>query len=398
MLAPGVQVPREYHDVVVAGTGMAGLCAAVAARETGAEVLVVEKAPESNRGGNTRFAGGALRSTGPGYGEEDLYNDIMRITQGRSRPDLARAQAREAGAAIEWLTKLGMEWETELRSDMHAMASIPHWRAKHYPFDGHRGGGNGLVVNMIRIAGQRGVSVAYETKADSLVIDRNRRVIGVRILGKDGYKDLLCRGVVLACGSFNANTEMRVRYIGRFADELIVRGTRFNTGDGIRMAQDIGAQAAGQLGDFHCPVIDARSEKMECGETNINTFPYTIIVNKEGKRYLDEGADWHVDTYAKYGKRTLQEPGGIGFCVFDAKVRKNGLVFGLREQLFPPIEAPTLRELAQKAGIEPASFEKTVSQFNAAVQPGVFDPDKLDGKRTKGIDPPKSNWAQTIDE
>ncbi|MBI2862213.1 MAG: FAD-dependent tricarballylate dehydrogenase TcuA [Chloroflexi bacterium] len=388
MLVKEAQIPEEQVDVVVLGTGLGGLAAALSAHERNARVVILEKAPPEARGGNTRFSGGAFRAVTEVYDADAFFADIMKVTHSRANRDLATTMVLESTDSVQWLQDLGVRFEPAERVRPDARG----------PFFGFAyGGGMGAIETLIPIAEKRGIPIHYETAGERLLLDGRRRVVGVRALGEQGYRDFRAKAVVIATGGFQANTEWRVRYIGRFADELVVRGTRFNTGDGLRMALDIGAQSAGQWGDFHSAIIDARSPALEAGETNINTYPFGIIVNREGRRFLDEGEDFQADTYVKFGKTILELPGRTAFLIFDTKVKESGLMVALHQE-FQPYRANTIRELAAASGIDVDGLERTVQDYNAAIQPGEFNSYTLDGKGTVGIIPPKSNWALPVEQ
>ena len=245
-------IPEIDCDVAVIGGGIAGLSAAISAMNEGAEVILLEKAPKLQRGGNSAIADAQIRY--PHEADEycptqqtkaDFFDAFLRVSRGRANKDLVRVVVDNAADAVDWLTEMGIAWE------------------KGYPnVAGYRrqpvGGGWQLVDTLYKHLERGGVHVAYETAAETLLTSRSGRVVGVRALEPEGYTDIKARGgVVIACGGFEANPEMRVRYLGRHMDGLILRGSRYNTGDGLRMALAIGAMPAGQWGDFHSAVLDA---------------------------------------------------------------------------------------------------------------------------------------------
>ncbi len=388
MLLSTDAVTTENHDVLVLGSGLAGMAAALSAKEAGASVTVIDKAPETSRGGNTRFSGGALRCPTAETTPDMLIDELDRITKGRANRALARVLYGRAEKDVQWLIGLGaplVDPSVE-RPDLRGGKMSYHVR----------GNGYGLVESLYPRLAERGVACKFETKATDFLTDGNGRVCGVRAKTRTGYVNMLARAVVMATGGFQANTEMRVRYLGREASSLIVRGSKYNTGDGINMAMAIGGQSMGDWGGFHSAVMDARSEPVEAGETNINSYPYTLMVNRDGERFVDEGADFFDVTYVKYGKAILGQSGSIAYCLFDAKLAERELVYCLHRE-FEPLHASSIARLAQNLGLPGDKLQATVDAYNAAVQPGDFDPETRDGKTTQGIQPPKSNWALPLD-
>ncbi len=388
MLHPEASLPREEHDVLVLGTGLAGMSAALAAREAGARVTVLDKAPETSRSGNTRFSGGALRCPTKENTVDMLVDELARVTNGRADRALGRVLYQHAAADVEWLRGLG----APITSPSVERPDLRGGRMSYHV----QGNGYGLVESVFPQLARRGITVRLETKAGELLVDQSGRVAGVRARTRQGYVDMLASSVILATGGFQANTAMRVQYLGKEASSLVVRGSKHNTGDGLTMALAIGAQPTGDWGGFHSAVLDARSPVVEAGETNINSYPYTVMVNTNGERFVDEGEDFFDTTYVKYGKAVLNQPGRIAYCVFDAKLAERDLVYCLHRE-FEPIETGSLERLAESLRIPAARFVDTIEKYNAAVQPGDFDPEVRDAKCTKGLEPNKSNWATTID-
>ncbi len=386
------EIPRMDCDVLVVGSGIAGLSAAISAREHGAEVILIEKAPIEDRGGNTKFADAQIRYPhapdefhSRDYTEDDYRNDFMYISQGRANPELIEVIVKNAADTVEWLTYRGIEWE----------AGYPHtFGYRRSPVSG----GVGLISTLCRIAEGIGVAFSYETAAQRLIMNAKGDVIGCRAQTPEEYLDIYARGgVILATGGFQANVQMRVAHLGRFADSLILRGSRYDTGEGILMALEIGAKPAGQWGDYHSAVLDARSPKEECGVTALYNYQIGIIVDQSGKRFLDEGEDYRDNTYVRFSKYIIDHADGLAFSIFDEKMVGRPEFHSAWRPVGEPYQADTIEELAEKLGIPPDALAQTVAEYNAAVQPGELDLDHMDGKRTEGISPPKSNWAMTLD-
>jgi len=380
-------------DVVVVGGGIAGLAAALGASEAGASVVLLEKAPREERGGNTRFADAQIRFPheadqygARAYTPEEFRDDLMRLSRGRANAELIDVLVSRAGETVDWLSGHGIAWDE----------GFPHTAGyRRRPAQG----GQGLVDTLFARCEAAGVSVRYAAAAGELLLDGRGAVRAARCRTPQGVTDAEASGgVVLATGGFQANVAMRVAYLGRFADSLILRGSRFDTGDGICMALDAGAQPAGQWGDYHSAVIDARSPRTECGVTALYNFQMGIIVDAQGRRFLDEGEDFRDNTYVKFGKAIIEQADGVAFCLFDQQAYRRPEFQRAWYPVAPPIVAATIEALAGALGIPHAGLSRAVEEYNAAVQPGDYDLDRLDGKRASGISPPKSNWALPLNE
>ncbi|HEY3067227.1 MAG TPA: FAD-dependent tricarballylate dehydrogenase TcuA [Methylomirabilota bacterium] len=408
-------------DVVVVGGGNAALCAALSAREHGARVRLLEKAPEAWRGGNSFFTAGgfrfAFKSVDELYGlvgdlsasetasmevdpypEDAYYDDLMRVTEDCADPDLALTLVRESQPTMRWMREQGVRW-------------IPMFGRQAYRVGGRFrfwgglvleavGGGAGLIDMEYASAARAGIEVRFEAKATALGVDGRGRVTGVVVRTPTGTETVSADAVVLAAGGFEANPEMRTRYLGRNWDLARVRGTPYNTGDAIRMALEAGAQPWGHWSGCHSVAWDYNApwhgdRKVGDGFQK-HSYPLGIIVNLRGERFVDEGADFRNYTYVKYGRAIIEQPRRAAFQIFDQKVVAN-----LREEYrireVTKAEAGTIEELARKLDIDVEGLARTVREFNAGVQPGTYNPAVKDGKGTRGISPPKSNWALPLD-
>jgi tricarballylate dehydrogenase len=414
------EMAKEEFDVVVVGSGNAGLCAALSARENRGSVLLVEKAPEEWRGGNSFFTGGALRFAFQSledinalidlseeelksvhidpYTEDQFYNDLLRVTDYLTDADLALTLIRESLPAMKWLRSKGVRWNLSFgRQAFRVEDKFRFWGGLIVEAVG---AGAGLVTPLFDRSKKDGVEIRYASKAIRLLTDREGKIAGVEIRGPQGPYEVRAFSVVLASGGFEANSEWRCRYLGRDWELAKVRGTPYNTGDGIKMALDIGAQPFGHWSSCHAVAWDLNAPPH--GDRKIgdlfqkHSYPLGIVVNINGERFLDEGADFRNYTYAEYGRRIIAQPHRAAFQIFDAKVI--GLLrdeYRIRE--VTRAEASTIEDLARKMEIDAPGLLRTIREFNAAVQPGKFNPSVLDGKGTEGITPRKSNWALPID-
>ncbi|HJU27744.1 MAG TPA: FAD-dependent tricarballylate dehydrogenase TcuA [Candidatus Binataceae bacterium] len=409
-------------DVIVVGGGNAALCAALAAREAGARVLVLEAAPEEERGGNSRFTAGAMRVAYEGvddlvrlmpdltpeeiartdfgaYGQDLFYDDLCRVTQYRTNPQLAETLVGRSLETMLWMRGKGVRFapiygrqafKIEGRFKFWGGLTVEAW-----------GGGPGLVDALYSIGARNGVEVSYRSRALELIHD-DGGVRGVVVRKAGRSEKIAARAVVLASGGFEANAEWRTRYLGPGWDLAKVRGTRFNTGDGIRMALEIGAMPYGNWSGCHAVGWDRNAP--EFGDLTVgdgfqkHSYPFGIMVNARGRRFVDEGADFRNYTYAKYGRAILEQPGQFAWQVFDRKVA-DLLRDEYRIKRVTKVSAQTLEELGGKLeDVDANAFQNEVGAFNAAVRAEIpFNPNIKDGRCTRGLAVEKSNWANTID-
>ncbi len=410
------------YDVIVVGGGNAALCAALAAAEEGAKVILLERAPESERGGNSRYTEGLMRfvyadvediraispdltdeevaqSDFGTYTEEEFFDDMARVTQNRTDPDLCEILVKQSNSAIHWLRSHGVRFVPQFgRQAFKVNGRFKFWGGASMAVSG---GGPGLVDALYRAAEARGIKVVYNAWVQDLV-KNDKGVQGVIAKVSGNTQTLEGKAVVLACGGFEANAEWRGRYLGPGWDLAKVRGTKFNTGDGLAMALRIGAQPRGHWSGCHA--IGWERYATDFGDLALTddyergSYQLSIFLNADGKRFLDEGADFRSYTYAKYGGIVLQQPGQFAWEIYDAKV-VHLLRSEYRTKHVTKVTAGTLEELARKMDdVNGEVLLKTISEFNAAVQTDIpFDPNVKDGRCTRGLDIPKSNWANRID-
>jgi len=408
--------------VIVVGGGNAALCAALAARELGARVLLLERAPKALRGGNSAFTAGAFRvayenvddlvelipdlseeerrMTDFGtYTEREFFDDMCRVTDYRADPELVEALVGHSRSTLRWMRSKGVRFAPMYgRQAFKVEGKFKFWGGLVVEAVG---GGKGLVDALYRAAERNGVEIRYESPARELLADEGG-VHGVKVRQNGVLREEQAGAVVLACGGFEANAEWRARYLGPNWDLAKVRGTRFNTGDGIRMALEIGAEPHGHWSGCHAVAWDRNAP--DYGDLSVgdgfqkHSYPLGIVVNARGERFIDEGADFRNYTYARYGRAILEQPHQFAWQVFDGKVA-HLLRDEYRIRQVTRVQAQTLEELARKLeNVDAERFLKTVREFNSAVMTEVpFNPNIKDGRGTRGISPPKSNWANPID-
>jgi tricarballylate dehydrogenase len=410
------------YDVIVVGAGNAALCAALSARERCSRVLVLERAPEEESGGNSRFTAGLFRVAYRGvedlrkvmpdlsaeeiarsdfgaYTEEQFFDDMARVTENRCDPDLTELLVKRSLDTAAWMASKGQRFTAA-------------WGRQAFKIDGKFkfwggltveavGGGPGLVDSLTRAAKKNGIEIWYEARALSLISD-DAGVHGVVVKKKGKTTEVRSKAVVLAAGGFQANPQMRASYLGPGWELAKVRGTRFNTGEVIRMALDAGAAPAGNWSGCHAVAWERNAP--EFGDLAVgdqfqkHSYPWGVYLNAHGKRFVDEGADFRNYTYAKYGRVILTQPGQFAWQIFDAKVKAQ-----LRDEYkirqVTKVTASSIEELVGKLeDVDGENALKEIKAYNAAVRQDIpFNPNIKDGRRTEGLAIPKSNWANTLD-
>lgn len=404
----------EQVDVLVVGGASAGYAAAVSAQYAGAErVVVLEKAPRDQVGGNCRFSIMGFRFAHGGtedirglltedmrvehanmrvrpYTREDFRGDLQAVTQGRIDPELADVLVEDSRDAIEWMTELGHRWEffhggVEVGDEVHYNPGTVLCPV---------GGGLGLVEKWISIGNEAGIELRTDSRVSAIFGD-HRRVTGVQVDGPEGRYEIEAKAVILASGGFQASPERRARYLPLNGDLMKVRGSRHNTGEVLDMAIALGAATSGQWQGAHASPVDIDAPAMEMdNHVNRYAYPHGITVNASGKRFFDEGERHRTYTYAKTGWAVLGQPGGIAYQIYDQKAVE---YFPSAYKTAVPVVADTIRELADKIGVDPDALEATVKEFNASIDEEVeFDPAREDRRGTKGLTPKKTNWARAI--
>jgi tricarballylate dehydrogenase len=412
----------QSWDVIIVGAGNAALCAALSASESAERVLVLERAHEDEAGGNSRFTAGLFRIAYAGpddlktlipdlseeeiastdfgtYTEAQFLDDMARVTEYRCDPDLTEILVKRSLSTVQWMRKRGVRFTAAWgRQAFKVGGKFKFWGGLTLEAVG---GGPGLMESETQLARKSGVDIWYGARAVALLAD-DSGVHGVVVRHQGKTREVNAKAVVLAAGGFQANTEWRTRYLGPGWELAKVRGTRFNTGDGIRMALDIGAAPVGNWSGCHAVAWDRNAP--ETGDLAVgdgfqkHSYPWGVYINAEGKRFVDEGADFRNYTYAKYGRVVLGQPKQFAWQVFDAKVKQQ-LRDEYRIRQVTRISGNTLEELVSKMeDTDQEAALETLQRYNAAVRTDIpFNPNIKDGRRTDGLDVNKSNWANTLD-
>ncbi len=410
------------YDVIVVGGGNAALCAALSSSESKKNILVLERAPEPESGGNSRFTAGLMRVAYRGvedlkrvmpdlsdeeiarsdfgtYTEEQFLDDMGRVTEYRCDPDLTEVLVKKSLETVAWMRTKGVRFTAAWgRQAFNIGGRFKFWGGLTVEAVG---GGPGLVESLTNIARKDGIEIWYSARALDLLFDDDG-VKGVRVKRNGKTLEIKSRSVVLAAGGFQADPEQRTRYLGPGWELAKVRGTRFNTGDGIRMALAAGAAPTGNWSGCHAVAWERNAP--EFGDLAVgdqfqkHSYPWGIYLNAEGRRFIDEGADFRNYTYAKYGRVILQQPGQFAWQIFDAKVKAQ-LRDEYRIKQVTRRVGNTLEELVGR--LEDTNKQnalKEIQEYNRAVRTDIpFNPNVKDGKCTTGLQINKSNWANTLD-
>ncbi len=386
---------RNLPKLVVVGHGAAGLAAALSAAEQarsrglGVDITLLEKSREADAGGNTHWSPSYIRLAAPDRIAPGFEDDMLEASGGLADRRYFRTLADNAVQTIGWLQAHGVEFVTPV----YYLSAGP---ARIQPV----GGGRAIVEKLLMAARREGVKVLYEHEAKELVLAKSDRVSGIAIQSSGGVTATLdADAVILASGGFQGNPEMMRAHFGTAAEtiKLISPGTRFDTGDGIRIATDRGASVSGDWNGMHIEPIDPRSKS---SAPVVLVYPYGIVVDQDGRRFLDEGRCLVHETWEAFARDIhFARPKSIAYAILDSRLFDiEGYQRAIRSDV-PPYQSQSLADLAAQIGVPGRNLRETVEAFNAAATGNAaqFDATRCDGLATAGeLEPPKSNWARPI--
>lgn len=378
-----------HFDVIVVGGGNAALCAAIRAAEAGASVAVFERAPKEYRGGNSRHTrnfrcmhGAPVGVLTDSYGEEEFYDDLLKVTKGNTEEDLARLTIRESEACYEWMLKQGCFFQESLSGTLSLSRTNAFFL----------GGGKALVNAYYNRLESLGAAIFYQATVLDVVI-RQRKFDGV-LVDLDGTQHYQrARAVVLASGGFEADKDWLASAWGDAARNFLIRGTPYNTGEVLKGVLAGGADQVGDPTQCHAVAIDGRAPEYDGGiVTRVDCVPFSVVVNNDGHRFYDEGEDVWPKRYAIWGRLVAKQPNQVAYAIIDSKSKDLFM-----PTVFSATVTDSLDDMAQQLGLPKDQFLATVKEFNKSCQDGDFYPTELDGLRTSGTTPEKTNWARPID-
>jgi tricarballylate dehydrogenase len=387
---PGKSSVKDTYDVLIAGGGNAALCAAITSAERGARVLIAEAAPKPLRGGNSRHTRN-LRTAHEAptdvlttsYPVEEYFDDLMRVTGGKTNVRLARMTIEESVHVAEWMHRQGVRFQTAIGGTLALDRTNAFFR----------GGGKALLNAYYLTAQRLGVDVIYDAEVTGLEIE-DGFFTAARLRHRGFDQRIAARAFIAAAGGFQANIEWLERAWGPAARNFLIRGTPYARGDVLRLLLDAGFQPVADADQCHAVAIDARGSKFDGGiATRLDSVPFSIMVNRDGQRFYDEGEDFWPKRYAIWGRLIAKQPGQIAYSIIDAKAEALFM-----PSIYPPIRSQTIGGLAELLGLDAPALEATVDAYNAACAAnGPFDPANHDGRRTNGLAPDKTNWARPLD-
>lgn len=383
--------PDKRFDVVIIGGGNAALNAAISAKEKAPSktVLMIERAPKVFRGGNSKYTR-SIRyvheydnfSSGP-YTRDEYIQDVMKINKGESNSKILNMIVDRSKLMPEWMIRHKIVLK-------HAVKGAFHYNTANAFI---LGGGKQLLNTYYRVLEKLDVQVVYETTVNDITRDENNSLI-VNAEKNGNFFNIEADNLVVASGGFEANMDYLKEAYGDKVKNIVVRGAKYNTGIPLKALYRMGASSIGRPDQAHWTAVDARAPKFDGGfVTRIDLIPLGIVVNKFAKRFYDEGQDLWTKRYVLWGHLVRDQPDQIAYVIIDSKMMGETLV-----PMYEPIKSDSIEELGKKLNLNPLALRSTVEEYNFHVSDDIkYDLSKLDGKRTNGLNPEKSNWSRKLD-
>lgn len=383
-----MSLANKEPDILIIGGGNAALCAAITAAELGANVLVLESAPKFYRGGNSRHTRNfrcmhkaPTKTLIDSYETNEYFEDLLRVTKGNTDQDLASLVIESTEECLDWMKKYGVHFQPSLTGTLSLGRTNAFFM----------GGGKALVNAYYRSAETLGVQVIYDATVTHVELEQ-RTVRSVNFKHEKKTHQIYPRTVVVASGGFQGDIDWLERAWGPAARNFLIRGAPYNRGIVLKDLLDQGVESVGDPTQCHAVAIDGRAPKFDGGiVTRLDCVPFSVVINKHGARFYDEGEDVWPKRYAIWGRLVAAQDDQVAYAIIDA----DSLSLFM-PSVFPPIQANSIKDLSQQLDLNPLDVSKTISTFNQACSNGKFTPTELDGLRTNNLIPAKTNWARPI--
>lgn len=388
LITPGVGEP--VSSVIVIGGGNAALCAAISAAEAGVSVTLLERAPRTYRGGNSRHTRNFRCSHSDDLGVlsgqyelDEFYDDLLRVTKGKTDEQLARAVISNSPDSYRWMLRQGVIFQPSLSGTLSLSRTNAFFL----------GGGKALVNAYYQRCEDLGVNIVYNATVLDLHIDNDRcDGVLVDISGQQQY--LRASAFVIASGGFESNKEWLTQAWGEAAKNFLIRGTPYNRGEVLKQMLAHGADSIGDPTQCHAVAIDGRAPEYDGGiVTRLDCVPFSVVLNQHGHRFYNEGEDVWPKRYAIWGRLVAVQPEQVAYAIIDSQSAELFM-----PSVFPATCCDSLQELVTQLGLPADQAVQSIQAFNAACGGGDFHPTELDGVATHGIEPPKTNWARPINQ
>jgi tricarballylate dehydrogenase len=386
----------RIRKLVVIGQGAAGLAAALSAaeqarrRDAAIDIAILEKAHAGEAGGNTRFSPSYMRMAAPDRVAPGFEDDMLEACGGEGDAAYFRTLAERAASTMAWLQGHGVTFSIP-----------PYYLSVGPPRIQPVGGGRAIIERLGQAAKTADVRIRFASAATRLISSQGR-ISGLELRSQDGTSSRLdADAIVLATGGFQGDPAMMQARFGPLAQslKLISPGTRFDTGDGIRMAREQGARISGDWDGMHIEPVDPRSTHPA---PIVLVYPYGIVVDQAGRRFFDEGGGLVHETWEGFARDIhFSRPGSIAYAILDSRLFEiTDYQRAVRSDV-PPFQSDSIEGLAVQIGISADALRQTVDAFNAAANGDAsrFDATRCDGlAAASSLVPPKSNWARPLNQ